>query len=64
MNIIIDAMGGDNAPKEILLGRGRGRAGIRRADHGRGAQAGHRGLRAGERHRYGGHYRGRRLRDH
>ena len=59
MNIIIDAMGGDNAPKEILLGAA---AAVR--EYGRGAQAGHRGLRAGERHRYGGHYRGRRLRDH
>lgn len=64
MNIIIDAMGGDNAPKEILLGAA---AAVR--EYGVqitavGLQAGHRGLRAGERHRYGGHYRGRRLRDH
>ena len=63
MNIIIDAMGGDNAPKEILLGAA---AAVREY----GVQITAVGRRRtsrparGERHRYGGHYRGRRLRDH
>ena len=57
MNIIIDAMGGDNAPKEILLGAA---AAVREY----GVQITAVGRRREERHRYGGHYRGRRLRDH
>ncbi len=36
MKIIVDMMGGDNAPLAVLEGRCTGRQGVRRADHRRG----------------------------